>query len=124
MRSEYGEHEGRQLTQKEAGAYYTPDSVVLSLVAWAVRDTDDRLLDPSCGDGRFIATHRNAVGIEQDTDATRVARATSSLGHRKHPNGLSALPAIRRSFVTNGSKRQFVLARWRFAHNSELISAA
>jgi tRNA1(Val) A37 N6-methylase TrmN6 len=75
MRSEYGEHEGRQLTQKEAGAYYTPDSVVLSLVAWAVRDTDDRLLDPSCGDGRFIATHRNAVGIEQDTDATRVAMA-------------------------------------------------
>jgi adenine-specific DNA-methyltransferase len=63
----------RRLSQKEAGAYYTPDPVVASLLRWAVRHEDDRLLDPACGDGRFIAGHRNAVGIEQDTEVTQLA---------------------------------------------------
>jgi adenine-specific DNA-methyltransferase len=67
------EHEAARLSRKETGAYYTPDPVVSSLIAWAVRDTGDRLIDPACGDGRFIAAHRNAVGIEQDADTTRVA---------------------------------------------------
>lgn len=52
--------------QKLSGAYFTPDQVVHSLVRWAVRSQGDRLLDPSCGDGRFIAAHVNSVGIEQD----------------------------------------------------------
>jgi adenine-specific DNA-methyltransferase len=71
------------LSQKEAGAYYTPDPVVRSLLQWAVRDDEDRLLDPSCGDGRFIAGHRNAVGIEQNTLATQTAisRAPWALVH-------------------------------------------
>jgi adenine-specific DNA-methyltransferase len=59
--------------QKEVGAYYTPDVVVQSLLRWAVRHDSDRLLDPSCGDGRFVAGHRNAVGIEQDLDAAHLA---------------------------------------------------
>lgn len=73
----------RRLTQKEAGAYYTPDSVVSSLLQWAVRHEDDRLLDPSCGDGGFIAGHRNSVGIEQDLQATQSAmeRAPWALVH-------------------------------------------
>jgi type I restriction-modification system DNA methylase subunit len=40
----------RRLSRKEAGAYYTPDAVVATLVRWAVREPTDRLLDPSCGD--------------------------------------------------------------------------
>jgi adenine-specific DNA-methyltransferase len=73
----------RPSLQKEAGAYYTPDPVVSCLVSWAVRSEDDRLLDPSCGDGRFIAGHRNSVGIEQDLQATRTAieRAPWALVH-------------------------------------------
>lgn len=63
------------LSRKHSGAYYTPDRVVASLVRWAVRSGEDRLLDPACGDGRFIAAHRNAVGIEQDVEATRTAMA-------------------------------------------------
>lgn len=59
--------------QKKSGAYYTPDPVVASLVHWAVRNEADRLLDPSCGDGRFIRTHRNSVGIEQDPSAASQA---------------------------------------------------
>lgn len=71
------------LSQKDAGAYYTPDPVVSSLISWAVRSENDRLLDPSCGDGRFIAGHRNSVGIEQDLQATRTAmeRAPWALVH-------------------------------------------
>lgn len=69
--------------RKETGAYYTPDDVAASLVKWAVRDRGDRMLDPSCGDGRFIARHRNSVGIEQDPAAAQVAmeRAPGSLVH-------------------------------------------
>ena len=62
-----------RLSRKQAGAYYTPDRVVWSLVRWAIRDQCDRLLDPSCGDGRFIAAHHNSVGVEQDADAAAVA---------------------------------------------------
>jgi len=71
------------LSQKEVGAYYTPDAVVATLVKWAIRDGTDRMLDPSCGDGRFIAQYRNSVGIEQNIAAARVAmeRAPGSLVH-------------------------------------------
>ena len=72
-----------RLSQKQAGAYYTPERVVSSLVRWAVRDESDRLLDPSCGDGRFIASHRNSVGIEQDIEAAAVARERAP-GGRVH----------------------------------------
>ncbi len=62
-----------RLSQKQAGAYYTPDAVVANLVRWAVRKDGDRMLDPSCGDGRFIAAHRNSFGVEQDAGAAAVA---------------------------------------------------
>jgi len=73
----------RSSPQKEAGAYYTPDVVAECLLAWALRSDDDRLLDPSCGDGRFISGHKNSVGIEQDPIAAKaaVARAPWALVH-------------------------------------------
>lgn len=60
---------------KANGAYYTPDAVVRSLVSWAVRDETDSMLDPSCGDGRFLMGHVNAVGVEQDPRSAAVAKA-------------------------------------------------
>lgn len=73
----------RTLSNKEKGAYYTPDVVAESLLRWAIRSESDRLLDPSCGDGQFIVGHRNSVGIEQDVLAARaaVARAPWALVH-------------------------------------------
>jgi adenine-specific DNA-methyltransferase len=62
-----------RLSQKQSGAYYTPDPVVASLLRWVIRDESDRLLDPSCGDGRFIAGHCNSIGIEQDLNAIKTA---------------------------------------------------
>jgi adenine-specific DNA-methyltransferase len=60
--------------QKLTGAYFTPESLVQALVCWAVRTDSDRLLDPSCGDGRFIAAHNSSVGIEQEAHSAERAR--------------------------------------------------
>ena len=60
-------------SQKRSGSYYTPTRVARTLVQWAVRKETDRLLDPSCGDGRFIAAHRNSFGVEQDPAAAVLA---------------------------------------------------
>jgi tRNA1(Val) A37 N6-methylase TrmN6 len=72
-----------QLSQKHSGAYFTPDPVVSALVRWAVSDPADRLLDPSCGDGRFLAAHLNSVGVEQDaiSAAGAIERAPWALVH-------------------------------------------
>lgn len=70
--------------QKSSGAYYTPDAVVRSLVSWAARRASDRMLDPACGDGRFLTAHANSVGVEQDPLACQAvhARAPGSLIHQ------------------------------------------
>ncbi len=69
--------------QKQSGAFFTPDPVVRTLVKWAVRSKTDRMLDPSCGDGRFIACHARSVGIEQNLSAASAAMqaAPGSLVH-------------------------------------------
>lgn len=61
--------------QKLTGAFFTPEPIAQALVCWAVRNEADRLLDPSCGDGRFIAAHASAVGIEQELESAGTARA-------------------------------------------------
>ena len=63
--------------RKHSGSYYTPEAVVRSLVAWAAHDCSDRLLDPSCGDGRFLAAHANSVGVEQDPEAAAIVHSKS-----------------------------------------------
>ena len=67
----------RAVSRKQAGAYYTPDPIAASLVQWAVHAEADKLLDPACGDGRFICAHRNSVGIEQDSHAAATAMAVA-----------------------------------------------
>ncbi len=61
-------------SKKRRGAFFTPEDAVAALVRWAVRHPSDRMLDPSCGDGRFLALHANSVGVEQH--APSVAEAT------------------------------------------------
>jgi hypothetical protein len=60
--------------QKLTGAFFTPELVAEALVCWAVRSESDRLLDPSCGDGRFIAAHTSTVGIEQEPESAGTAK--------------------------------------------------
>ena len=72
-----------RLSQKDSGAFFTPDPVVSALVSWATNKPTDRMLDPACGDGRFLAAHRNSVGIEQDaiSAATAITHAPWALVH-------------------------------------------
>ncbi len=60
--------------RKRLGQVLTPEAVARALVGWVIWRENDRLLDPSCGDGRFVACHRASVGVEVHKDAAAVAR--------------------------------------------------
>lgn len=69
---------------KRLGQFFTPPHVAAALVHWAVRRNDDRILDPSCGDGEFLGIHESAVGIELDPTHAAAARlrAPAALVHQ------------------------------------------
>lgn len=59
---------------KDLGSYYTPAAVVRTLVSWATNGgSPGAVLDPSCGDGRFLAGLDNAVGVDVDPEAAGYA---------------------------------------------------
>lgn len=41
--------------RKERGAFYTPKKIASFIVQWAIRDKQDKLLDPGAGEGIFLA---------------------------------------------------------------------
>lgn len=47
---------------KLRGGYYTSTNLARWLCTWAIRDADDVVLEPSCGDGAFIAEAAHRVG--------------------------------------------------------------
>jgi hypothetical protein len=69
--------------QKHLGQFFTPPEVARSLVSWLAPGSADRLLDPSCGNGQFLALHRRSVGVEVDAANAVLARqrAPSALIH-------------------------------------------
>jgi adenine-specific DNA methylase len=71
------------ISKKKLGAFYSPPMIVTTLLNWAIRSPIDRLLDPSCGDGRFISQHAYGVGVEMDAMAANEAtlRAPGALVH-------------------------------------------
>ena len=73
---------------KARGAFYTPEELTRFLARWAIRDADDRVLEPACGDGAFVAaiSQRFAAfgrddlagrlfGIEREPDEAQKALA-------------------------------------------------
>ncbi|WP_406857060.1 N-6 DNA methylase [Alsobacter sp. KACC 23698] len=72
-----------EFCQKRSGAFFTPEDVARALVAWVDPSEPDRLLDPSCGDGQFLALHRRCVGVEQNprSAAAAVTAAPWALVH-------------------------------------------
>jgi adenine-specific DNA-methyltransferase len=40
---------------KARGAFYTPPQLTSFLASWALRSAEERVLEPSCGDGAFVA---------------------------------------------------------------------
>lgn len=63
-----------QTRRKALGQFFTPPEAAETLVRWVVRRASDRLLDPSCGDGRFLACHRRSVGVEFDPENAALAK--------------------------------------------------
>lgn len=52
-------HSGRYTDldiDKLRGGYYTPQDLASWLCAWAIRSCEERVLEPSCGDGAFLMT--------------------------------------------------------------------
>jgi adenine-specific DNA-methyltransferase len=71
--------------QKILGSFYTADPVARFLVAWAIRQPSDAVLDPSCGDGVFLSAAAERIvalggrrpqvwGVDVDPAAVRSAR--------------------------------------------------
>lgn len=52
---------------KLRGGYYTPQIIADYLTKWAVRDSEDSILEPSCGDGSFIRSVQKQVGSVKNT---------------------------------------------------------
>lgn len=79
-----------QAERKYYGAYYTPKSVAEAMTEWAIRSPEDRVLEPSFGDGAFthVAALRSAaLGAEPgvplifgtDIDPAAVAKVTTAM---------------------------------------------
>ncbi len=69
--------------EKHLGQVFTPPEVARTLVSWLAARPTDHILDPSCGDGQFLALHRRSVGVEVDSEHVAIARerAPSALIH-------------------------------------------
>lgn len=72
---------------KARGAYYTPEAITAFLANWGIRSAEDRVLEPSCGDGAFLGSvvdrfrdlgetepGRNLIGIEREPAEAAKAR--------------------------------------------------
>lgn len=63
--------------RKSLGSFYTPPEVADMLVRWVVRSPSDRLLDPACGNGRFLTAHSH----RRQTSATKAQSLRFPTGH-------------------------------------------
>ncbi len=70
---------------KAQGVVYTPSRLAYFLAFWAVRNSHDVVLDPTCGDGALLApccerlrllggTDFRVLGVDRDAEAVRMAR--------------------------------------------------
>lgn len=74
--------------RKARGAFFTPAAVARFIVAWAIRDVDDAILEPSCGEAVFLREagrlggHRGRlVGVElHERSAESAARSLRADG--------------------------------------------
>ena len=54
-------------SEKLRGGYYTPPLLAQFLVDWSVRSGNERILEPSCGDGVFVEAILNRLNTLQST---------------------------------------------------------
>ena len=68
--------------QKLRGGYYTPDDLAQFIARWVAITTPKRILEPSCGDGRFFRPLAASTGVGAaitafELDAAEAAKAQS-----------------------------------------------
>ncbi|WP_250444021.1 N-6 DNA methylase [Actinotalea sp. C106] len=58
--------------RKARGAFFTPQTVAAYVTRWAVRETTDTVLEPSCGEAAFlIAAHQHQTLLDPDRSQPR-----------------------------------------------------
>src|SRR5690554_2145622 len=53
--------------RKARGAFFTPEPIARFIAEWAIRSSDERVLEPSCGDAEFLehaVTRLRELGAE------------------------------------------------------------
>jgi methylase of polypeptide subunit release factors len=65
--------------KKRLGAFYTEDAVAAFLVQWGLSKSTGSVMDPSCGDGRFLVQAARlgatrVVGCDADSSAVKATR--------------------------------------------------
>jgi adenine-specific DNA methylase len=58
--------------QKLRGGYYTPLPLAEFLAAWAIRSGEEHVLEPSCGDGNFVAVAASRLGASGKISAVEL----------------------------------------------------
>lgn len=71
---------------KLIGQFYSPELVASTLVRWLRPRNNERLLDPSCGDGRFISQHTNSTGIDTSDESCSEAKVRAPWAKVLHAN--------------------------------------
>jgi adenine-specific DNA-methyltransferase len=56
-----GRYHQNGTAEKKLGAVYTPPRVAAALTRWAVRSSEDCVLDPACGEGVFLSAARTRL---------------------------------------------------------------
>src|SRR5262245_34014099 len=62
---------------KTRGGYYTPLAVADWLASWAIRSPNDRVLEPSCGDGAFLVA---TTGVLKRRRTSRIKAGAEVVG--------------------------------------------
>lgn len=97
----------RRDRQKHLGAFYTCQEVVDFLVRWGLSRVRGVVMDPACGDGRFLTSAallgaREVVGCDLDpqaVSATRLALTASRVAATIHQGDFFAVDPARHPLV-------------------------
>ena len=70
--AEFGTNKTVPTATKVRGGYYTPAALADYLCRWAIRNRSDRVLEPSCGDGSFVAAAAPLLGDDGSITAVEI----------------------------------------------------